>query len=82
MTELSPAQKIFNAAQSNSPYIIPKVNRKIASAVLREIVNQLDMVKPPTSLQRHEEKLCHSMGVTECQRHILVIIVELCDSND
>lgn len=79
MNNLTPAQKVMNAYKQRT--LATKRSTAIIG-VLQEIVNQLDVVKPSTSLQKNEEKLCHSLGVTECRAHILNIIIELCDSND
>ena len=80
LTKLSPsAQKVMNAYKQRT---LATKRSTAVIGVLQEIVNQLETLKPPTSLQRTEEKLCHSIGVNECGAHILNIIIELCDSND
>lgn len=80
MTKLSPsAQKVMNAYKQRT---LATKRSTAVIGVLQEIVNQLDVVKPPTSLETNEQKLCHSLGVHECRVHILNIIIELCDSND
>jgi hypothetical protein len=79
MSKLTPAQKVMNAYNQRT---LASKRSTAVIGVLQEIVNQLDTVKPSTSLQRNEEKICHSIGVNECRAHILNIIIELYDSND
>ena len=77
--KLTPAQKVMNAYKQRT---LATKRSTAVIGVLQEIVNQLDVVKPPTSLETSEQKLCHSLGVDECRVYILNIIIELCDSND
>jgi hypothetical protein len=77
--KLSPAQEVMNAYNQRT---LASKRSTAVIGVLQTIVDQLDAVKPSTSLQRKEEKLCHQLGVNECKAHIFNIIIELFDSND
>jgi hypothetical protein len=77
--KISPAQEVMNAYEQRT---LATKRSTAVIGVLQTIVDQLDSVKPSTTLQRTEEKLCHSLGVYECRAHILNIIIELCDSNE
>lgn len=79
--KLSPAQEVMNAYKQRT---LATKRSTAVIGVLQTIVNQLKELKSTTPFSESEKayKICREMGVNECERHILDIIVELCDSND